>query len=326
MCEKKILLFFYKNSSANFYSLFHNFVRYFYIGPFCFLLKTLLIAANNDICHVFPRHSSKEGMANFNAFMSDLDLTIVLKNQYSQEKLRAVLKIYSELRKILKFLDVPEIYTLHEFQIQSRIYKDDNEQICSYIKMLRKIKWEHEKFNSSYHIYDKEKAKRSLLKCYQRIGISQEFIWEKGIDISHSFLDRMNLPDANFKLPPKLFSNYLNMPFYDSTAKFVTGKKQSIIILLALLPEIGFDLGTNGDFNKHIKDYRRNPMIQEKYCKNLIIELCQCLSVLRLDNFFDNAIINKNILLDFINEIRAGILTKEIEEFLDNVLIYIKRV
>lgn len=297
---KQILFLLYKITDNSFFQPFHRLIQLLYVGPLIKFIGFILKSGNSDLVAVLPRHSTTE-RGNFNTFMSDLDSSWIIKDNFSAKKLRHSLKLFSIMKWFCPSLDEPEIYLQTEDKIISSFMADKHfMELNGFLKLLRKFKWEHDKLLSTKSNYERAKSIRSLKKIISKTNIpinnltSPEVI----LNISNSKLIKF----SNSPQPPPLFSYYLNIQINKKDNVYIVGKDDMIIFLILILPEIDFSVAH--DFNLFVKKARCNPEIKQLYVKNLILELFLCQSSIRTLNHKQN--VNIKIMKEFIHELKTN--------------------
>ena len=132
-------------SSHRIFRPIQNLISYSYKKVILKIIFTVLKKHNNDIIFISPRNSSTTSNG-FNAFLSDLDYTVVIKDRFKKNKLLNTLSLIKKINQIFIFLDHPEIYTESENEtLNSILNNKDYFKIQEFIYSIRKISSEQKK-------------------------------------------------------------------------------------------------------------------------------------------------------------------------------------
>jgi hypothetical protein len=154
-------------SDRRLFSPFHGLVRRFYLKPLPAAVRLLLILLSQrpDI-EVAVRHSTKTGKG-FNAFFSDLDLTIILTESFNLEDIRGIRESYLVLKRFFPMLGEIEIFSTAEWKVLRGLVENQGELI-RVIFDLKKIRWMELKLESLEGPYHKYKIKRSIWRILKK--------------------------------------------------------------------------------------------------------------------------------------------------------------
>ncbi len=148
--------------TENRFSGFHKLVRVFYRNVFMPCLR-IGLPYRLDV-----RHSAQVGPDRFNAFLSDIDLNVVIDQEF-EENARRVRDRVIRARKWFPFLGEIEIYERREWEAWNRLQAEAGE-IYFYIRHLRKMAWmefAHAQAKTEYHRY---KALRAIRICLEKLS------------------------------------------------------------------------------------------------------------------------------------------------------------
>ncbi len=149
-------LFLYKRLGD--FSFINQFIRNIYIYILIPILSFYLKLKFKNVVMIVTRHSVNE-MSYFNAFLSDIDLTIVIRNNSSSKDL---LKHFLLLKKILIMLDSPEIYSIDEFEQLSAIKNSAFWEVVYTFWTIRKINWNYKSLHDDRSELNQIKKNRSI--------------------------------------------------------------------------------------------------------------------------------------------------------------------
>jgi hypothetical protein len=153
-----LLLAGYRLTSGRACLWFHENVRWFYAHPTKWLLRRALIAAGGRRLNLEVRNSVSHGP--FNAFMSDLDLAVVVTDSVDIERaVKAVTRVRS-IRRLLPFVGEFEIYTLAEWRV--RLELEAAEPLAlGLVSGLRRLNWQRRLNASASSSYQRSKNQRA---------------------------------------------------------------------------------------------------------------------------------------------------------------------
>lgn len=102
----------------------------------------------------------------FHPFFSDIDITLVIKNESSLEK---ILNDYFRFKKIFIMLDSPEIYTIQEHTYLEELRRSQNWEVVDFIWHFRKLNWCKKSLLLTHDPFEILKLNRSIQKSFKKI-------------------------------------------------------------------------------------------------------------------------------------------------------------
>lgn len=187
------------HATAN-WSLFHQLIRLIYLSLF---LPVLIFITKNKfffVTKIIPRNSLLE-KKRFNAFVSDIDLTIVILENYEAKNL---LKYFISIKKYFPMLDIPEVYFESEFKDFLEIDKSTSATIVDVFWHIRKINWNLQKLQRERSYFEKDKIKRSIGHSFKKITQSpplDNILEFKQINLISSFVSNSLTSNICFLSP-----------------------------------------------------------------------------------------------------------------------------
>ena len=145
--------------------LFHKAVLILYKNIFFPLLRTYIKYKHPEILDLQYRNSITTPKF-FNAFLSDLDISIVIDDTCDPSDL---IKTFLKLKSIFIILDCPEIYTLKEIKHINKLQEENSWGLVEFALNFRKIHWCQQSLNSDDSPLNKIKQSKSIKKSYSRI-------------------------------------------------------------------------------------------------------------------------------------------------------------
>ncbi|MCC6278525.1 MAG: hypothetical protein IT289_11480 [Oligoflexia bacterium] len=121
---------------------------------------------------LIPRHSVASAH-DYNAFFSDVDYTIVVRDQITDCKMALIIDAFSLIFSNLPFLGELEIHTATEYEMRNKIAYEFK-TIIEILWLLRKWKWQVKLLEKNLSRYHREKAQRSIEKISMKLGASGE--------------------------------------------------------------------------------------------------------------------------------------------------------
>lgn len=198
--------------------LLGNGIRFFYLSLFIPLLKKYLKRRHANLSDLVVRNSIFENN-NFNAFLSDIDTTLILKEEGD---CRELIKDFLKIKRLFIMLDFPELYTEEEYKRLEDLKKKDAWKIIDLLWNIRKINW-------SLSSLQKDKSKLNSLKMKRSIEKSQKKILKSKTDPvkGRYFL-------ADFKFLESLFDTRIKDIFICYYSVFLgTDKSGSMVLELS---------------------------------------------------------------------------------------------
>ncbi len=135
------------------------------------LVKAYLHLSHTELLKVEYRHSVNS-FQNFNAFMSDLDITLIIKDDTDPQP---ILKTYLALKKYFIMLDYPEIYYQKERLILDSFKLDGSLRLVELCWNIRKINWNLSALKAEVDEFNIIKKKRSISISFKKILQSPGF-------------------------------------------------------------------------------------------------------------------------------------------------------
>lgn len=148
--------------------LVNNLVRLFYIYILLPLLSLCLKFKFKNILNIEIRHSLLD-KHNFNAFLSDIDLTIIIKQNSSSKE---IIQFFLSLKRFLIMLDTPEIYEEQEYALYKAIKESIYWGIIHTLWSIRKINWNYQSLLEDPSEYNTIKKLRSIEISLNKILIA----------------------------------------------------------------------------------------------------------------------------------------------------------
>jgi hypothetical protein len=171
-----VLMILYLHTHFKNFKLFHNFIRKFYLLILIPLVVFYLKSKFKNIIQIYPRHSILDANY-FDAFFSDIDLTIVINDNSDYLQ---ILKMSLTIKKFLKVFDHSEIYFASEFEQLHKLKQSPHWDVVFTLWSIRKINWNYKsilKNPSAINIYKKQRS----------IQISFSKILSKEISINNEY-------------------------------------------------------------------------------------------------------------------------------------------
>lgn len=154
--KEKTLYLLYKNFGEK--RIVNNAVRFFYIYILIPCLIFLIKAIFKNVIKIEFRNSLTDEK-HFNAFLSDIDLSIIIENQTSSLH---ILKFFLTLKKFLIMLDTPEVYFESEFNQLRQINSHKYSGVILTLWSIRKINWCGQSLLNNDSLFNKIKKNRSI--------------------------------------------------------------------------------------------------------------------------------------------------------------------
>ncbi len=140
-------------------------VIFFYLNVLVPLISHLLKLRHPNLINIVTRNSIHE-FAEFNFFLSDIDTTIVLKDNSDSVK---IVKDFLKLKSFFIMLDHPEIYTEEEYFSLTKIQESRSWKIVELFWNIRKINWCKKSLSANPSTLNNLKMKRSMEKSFKKI-------------------------------------------------------------------------------------------------------------------------------------------------------------
>ena len=167
-----ILFAFYQVSKGSFF--FHEWVRQFLLNFEVPALRLFFqLALNNSLSQMIIRHSLLEPLG-FNVFMSDIDLTIIVKKS---EDIPHALKSFFDLKKIFLNLGEPEIFTQEEWNQWMALEQPEFDKTWVNLFQVRKIFWQKMKQEQTSSLYEMAKIQRGLEKSHSKLHAAGSMLY-----------------------------------------------------------------------------------------------------------------------------------------------------
>jgi hypothetical protein len=188
--KNRIIFFLYRCFGK--FNLINILVRFFYVNILTPILFNFLKWRFSNIKDIHLRHSVTEKKS-FNAFLSDIDLTIVIENDSSSTN---ILKYFFQIKKILLMLDYPEVYYVDEYELLKKIQNNPSWNIIYTLWCIRKINWNYKSIASDDSLFNKTKKERSIAISCEKIFKECNFPLEKLELHNFKFLANLDIFDA----------------------------------------------------------------------------------------------------------------------------------
>jgi hypothetical protein len=264
----EILLFLAKASSSPYFWVIHEPIRLLY-GFFApgFFEMALNGRSKTSRCRVALRGSVRIEKE-FNIFLSDLDLTVVVERE-DENELRKIRDQLVSLKRFFPPLGESEIYTGDEKKRYDHIFCEIG-SLYSFLRKLRKSAWMEKNMDSAPTGYHRFKADRSKKKCFTQLGADEtsgllSFRIEKFL--REGFTD---LPPKNTVMDVSAWDPYMGLTITSNSGATEKGRKalrlteDSSLLLLALSP----CYFPNDELSKPIDQLRRLSSVNSAF-KNL---------------------------------------------------------
>ena len=239
------LLFFSHITDNKYFAFFHFAIAWFYSEVICRVLQAYYRRKEVNL-RIIARHSAKDP-ASFNAFSSDLDLSIVIDGSIEAERIK---KDFKKIRKFLLFLGEIEIYTDEEYSALESLIKDFGYQYTS-VRNLRKIYWMEQNYEAAKSDYHRFKALRAIGFCLKRLRSDKiptskgnyRNIAEEARSIAVTLLEPQVLCTQNLD---GVYAEYFQATIYDGQAEETENDNLLIVdqttaaVLLAVSPQLSF--------------------------------------------------------------------------------------
>ncbi len=253
---RKLLSIASKHSERRIFKPFHEAVRLFYLGPGALFLEKILRPKNikKEDFKLLIRHSSKT-RNDFNAFLSDIDLTVVMADSCIEDATQVV-KRYHFTKAFLLAVGELEIYSNSEllaYQRQLDIFGD----LYLWVRGIRKLAWMEKALTEAPSDYHRLKARRSIAKILSNTNISEssdETIYRSQFSkkilywLDQEFSQALKV--SQFEVQ-RLQAQSEHSDYLSSRVYFEAGQKLKFgelylpndyaLILLALTPMMGFE-------------------------------------------------------------------------------------
>ncbi|MBI3544036.1 MAG: hypothetical protein HY075_12260 [Deltaproteobacteria bacterium] len=150
-----------RSTEARPFAPVHELVRKAYRGPLRALAReALAVATGERRFDLVVRHSAVAG-AGFNAFGSDIDLTVVFDDAFSLERSDRMVLAYERLRRVFPPLGELEIFSRPEWERLSELWREHG-AVLRLIRDLKKIRWMEWKLVPGLHEYHRYKVKSAI--------------------------------------------------------------------------------------------------------------------------------------------------------------------
>lgn len=144
-------------------------VNFFVSGLYKYVLipsiTTLLKMRHPCLLDIVPRNSLLS-IKNFEAFLSDIDLTLVVKDSFDTQDL---IRDFAKIKKLLVMLDMPEIYSFSEMEQLLFFKKQSYWKLIENLYKIRKISWSLESMKRNTSPINKIKQRRAINNSLQAI-------------------------------------------------------------------------------------------------------------------------------------------------------------
>lgn len=274
---------------------FHEMVRLIYLGPVLQFLARVLRpkGISADKFDLIARHSSTSA-SDFNAFMSDLDLSVVLPDDKIEYSFEVVQRFFYWKRK-LPFIGELELYSRSELEELQKIFAEPN-GVYPAIRRVRKLSWMENLLPNAISEYHRFKAERSISKILSKEEIDyavhrsdyRVFFSEKvqawiGASVKNVIANEANYGFESLSAYTMVQSDYFSTKIWTSLSHVAQPGEVSLPpahawILVALTPRASFD---DPIINSVITRLRADPAVREQWTQISRIEVLVYRAVLR---------------------------------------------
>lgn len=143
-------------------------VRFFYLRVFLPYLRRQFQKQFRD-GDLVARHSAKSGLR-FNPFFSDLDLSVVLREEPTEEVSERIVQFFQRRKRFFPFLGEIEIFTEAESN-RFQFLIDTAPAFFQIVRDIRKVRWLMGDEEAAPSVYHHHKARRSLQVLCQKYEI-----------------------------------------------------------------------------------------------------------------------------------------------------------
>lgn len=165
----KILFFFYDLTKN--LPMFHRMAARVVLHLELPLIELILKNKFQDrIKLIQPRHSLLEKNG-FNLFMSDIDLSIVLKDE---KDIHEVLTTCWDLKRIFLNLGEQEVYLPKEWELLTNLLMDPHHKTWTSIFQIRKLAWQKDNLSNLSSEYDIAKFYRGINRSLKSLGMKDD--------------------------------------------------------------------------------------------------------------------------------------------------------
>lgn len=141
--------------------------------------------------------NSVSSIENFNAFLSDLDVTLIIRDDSNPTP---IIKSYLNLKKYLIMLDYPEIYFEKEQKILDSFQKNQSNKLVELCWNIRKINWNLDSLDEQSDKLNTIKKNRSIRNSFRKILQSNKENSDYLFDIEvFSYINEFIPPDYSEK-------------------------------------------------------------------------------------------------------------------------------
>lgn len=146
----------------------------------------LKLKLKEKVITIKPRHSLIE-KGGFNLFMSDIDLSIVVK---SDSDFNNALNACWSLKRVLLNLGEPEVYLAQEWETLENLKKNELDELWRSLFQIRKLKWQRERNQGQITAYQKAKFERGTKRSLMALNSNNGLLYAENI-----FPFLKNIPD-----------------------------------------------------------------------------------------------------------------------------------
>lgn len=207
-----------------------RFVLLIYVKIVFQFLKINLKTKFKSITKIFLRHSTLDPES-FNAFCSDLDLTIVVD---SEDEIHRILAYFLIVKRYLIFLDFPEVLTTGEYTFFLRIEESKYSRFVTTIWHFRKINWLLRQMTKKKSAFELLKYERAIKRSKSYVFKNPQFNINGIVKVS----DLLNI-DEIIQIPSNdlamtSYTEYLANNTYHSMKLLLS--REQFVVLNALFP------------------------------------------------------------------------------------------
>ena len=265
--------------------------RFFYLNLLIPFLQRRFEGKFGVAVRLMPRHSVREAAA-FDAFRSDLDLSIIAPDVTHESALREMARYHDRLRSKLIFLGELEVYTDQELRLRQELESRFGE-ILKVIHQLRKWIWQTHAAKAHFTSYHREKSLNSAKRVLKDLlgheppddpdGINRQ-VSERVDQLLRGHFAEISPPLSAGASRKQLngFSKFLGWHFSELPLEgphpLLSLPWDTVRLLVSILPDAD---GWYGGLEPEVRDLRANPRIRGTMRAVATCELLLCRSVRR---------------------------------------------
>lgn len=166
--DQLIYIFYLKLNDCK---IINNIVRLVYVWILIPILELVLKIFFPQIVRLEYRHSILDKVA-FRAFISDIDTTLIIKDNFDPTGL---IKFFLSMKTFFIMLDFPEVYTETEYKDLNSMKMHPDWHFVETIWNIRKINWNYKVLNNDNSLLTVAKKTRSIRKSMSKIFIKKTY-------------------------------------------------------------------------------------------------------------------------------------------------------